>query len=239
MLSCQASFPEQFKQTADQRPVGGSRDRVQAVSSGGSMWALRNLYSIFLLQDANWGCWFEVLQPYRLLFQQFNDLRNFLDLCPHPWIRMSECFNNLMFSSGSSLLSRSFSFLGSVTPSHQYIYPECVHSWHAPNQSGTGPAWCGRRAHHSFMDSRWEDRMTPERPRKCPCPHPRFINKHTGHIGGDAVRLNHVAERPPIGRSETLAEQILLPHFCTVGKYLIDCRLCVCFVCVLKPVFSP
>lgn len=61
---------------------------------------------------------------------------------------------------------------------------------------------------------------------------PRFINKHTGHIGGDAVRLNHVSERPPIGRSETLAKQILLPHFCTVGKYLIDCRLCVC-VCLL------
>lgn len=70
---------------------------------------------------------------------------------------------------------------------------------------------------------------------------PRFINKHTGHIGGDAVRLNHVSELPPIGRSETLAKQILLPHFCTVGKYLIDCRLCVCvcvcFVCVLECVF--
>lgn len=59
-------------------------------------------------------------------------------------------------------------FLGSVTSSRQYIYPESVHSCPAPNQSGTGPAWCGRRAHHSFMDPRWEDRMTPETPRKCP-----------------------------------------------------------------------
>lgn len=32
----------------------------------------------------------------------------------------------------------------------------------------------------------------------------------------------------PLGRSETLAEQILLPHFCTVGKYLSGCSLRVC-----------
>lgn len=62
-----------------------------------------------------------------------------------------------------------FSFLGSVTPSRQYIPPECSFL-RAQNQSATSPAWCGRRAHHSFMDPCWEDRMTPERPRKCPPP---------------------------------------------------------------------
>lgn len=74
--------------------------------------------------------------------------------------------------------------------------------------------------------------MTPERPRKCPplppvLPPPRFINKHAGLFGGDAVRLNLVSVRPSlIGRSETLAKQILLSHFCTVGKYLTDCSFC-------------
>lgn len=52
----------------------------------------------------------------------------------------------------------------------QYIYPESVYSFCTPNQSGACPALCGRQAHHSFMDPRLEDRMTPDRPRKCPRP---------------------------------------------------------------------
>ena len=46
--------------------------------------------------------------------------------------------------------------------------------------------------------------------------------------------------RPATRWTETLAEQILLPHFCTVGKYLTDCslhtharaRVCVCLLCL-------
>lgn len=64
------------------------------------------------------------------------------------------------------------SFLEKCYSIPHYIYPESVYSWRARNQSGAGPAWCGRRARHSFMDPSWEDRMTPDRPRKCPDPPP-------------------------------------------------------------------
>lgn len=84
-----------------------------------------------------------------------------------------------------------------------------------------------------------EDRMTPETPRKCPqsppSPHPPpapIINKHTPEATWEVTRFAWTALQSdptqPLGRSETLAEQILLPHFCTVGKYLSVCSLPVC-----------
>lgn len=244
MLSCQTAFSQELKQTADQGPVGRSRDLVQTVRSECSVRTRRSLRSILPLQHAHWGCWLKVLQPDRLLLQQLDNLRNFLDLCPHPQLCIFfKSINILMFNSSSSLLSRGgSSFLEKRFTLLHYIYPETVYSCRARNQSGAGPAWCGCRAHHSFMDPNWEDRMTPDRPRKCPCPPnpprpPRFINKHTGQSGGDAVRLNRVSQRPVIGRTETLAEQILLPHFSTgqiFDRLQFVCLLCWCFgVCVL------
>lgn len=43
-----------------------------------------------------------------------------------------------MFNSGPSLLSWGLSFLGSVTPSHQYIYPES-----AAHRTNQGPVLHG------------------------------------------------------------------------------------------------
>lgn len=83
VLSRQSSLAEKFHQAPDEGPVGGSRDRVQAVRSGGGVGAARHLHSILLLQDAHGGCGFEVLQPHGLLLQQLQYLGDLLDLRPH------------------------------------------------------------------------------------------------------------------------------------------------------------
>lgn len=135
----------------------------------------------------------------------------------------------------------SFLFLGTLTPC-RIIYTPRVFIAAVPrtNQGRVLHGVAVEPTIHLWMHV---DRMTSDRVRKCPPPlpsppslHPplpHFINKHTGHSGGDAVRLNRVSERPAIGGTETLAKQILLPHFCTVGKYLTDCRLCVCVFALL------
>lgn len=239
MLPRQTAFSQEFKQTADQGPVGGSRDLVQTVRSECRMRTRCSLRSILLLQHAHWGCWLEVLQSDRLLLQQLNYLRNFLDLRPHPQLCIYLFFTQLVLrcltAAPFSLPSGCSSFLEKCYSIPHYIYPESVYSCRARNQSGAGPAWCGRRARHSFMDPSWEDRMTPDRPRKCPDPTPRFINKHTGHCGGDAVRLNLFHSDPWL--EEPKLWQILLPHFCTgqiFDRLQLVCLLCWCFgVCVL------
>lgn len=93
VLSCQTSFTEELHQTANDRPVGGSGDRVQAAHSGGSVRAARSLRSILPLQDAHRGCRLEVLQPEGLLLQELDNLRNFLDTGPHPQTRFEEYKN--------------------------------------------------------------------------------------------------------------------------------------------------
>ena len=102
-----------------------------------------------------------------------------------------------------------------------YLYTLSVYSNSPQNQSGTGPARCGPRAHHCSMYLRCESYMTPDRMRKCaPFSPPLlcFINKQPGPREGDAVHLNHHAW---IGRTYTLAKLILRLHSGTSYKYLI------------------